>query len=87
MSHFAIEGARRRLGEAGIDLRWAREKNGAFPSVEAKSAVEKAVVEWQRARYVEKRRRHLRHARRQGDGGAREPAGVKVATDGGLQWL
>lgn len=49
MSHFAIEGARRRLGEAGIDLRWAREKNGAFPSVEAKSAVEKAVVEWQRA--------------------------------------
>ena len=49
MSHLAIEEARRRLGEATIDVRWAREKNGAFPSVEAKTAVNKAVAEWQRA--------------------------------------
>jgi hypothetical protein len=48
-SHLAIEGARRRLGEATIDVRWAREKNGAFPSIEANAAVEKAVAEWHRA--------------------------------------
>jgi hypothetical protein len=48
-SHFSIEGARRRLGEATIDVRWAREKNGAFPSIEAKAEVEKAVAAWQRA--------------------------------------
>jgi hypothetical protein len=49
MSHLAIEEARRRLGEPTIDVRWAREKNGAFPSIEAKTAVNKAVPEWQRA--------------------------------------
>jgi hypothetical protein len=48
-SHLAIEGARRRLGEAAIDVRWAREKNGAFPSGEAKAALDKAVAEWHRA--------------------------------------
>jgi hypothetical protein len=49
MSRLIIEEARRRLGEATIDVRWAREKNGAFPSIEAKTAVDEAVAEWQRA--------------------------------------
>jgi hypothetical protein len=49
MSHLAIEGARRRLHEAATDVQRTRAKNGALPSIEAKTAVEKAVAEWQRA--------------------------------------
>jgi len=49
MSHFTVEGARRRLAEAAIDVRWARSKNAAFPTEATKRLVESAVLEWTRA--------------------------------------
>jgi hypothetical protein len=44
-----MECARKRLYEAAIDLRWAREKNGEAPSEETKSGLDKAEAEWHRA--------------------------------------
>jgi hypothetical protein len=49
MSHFTVEGARRRLAEAAIDVRWARSKNAAFPTEATKRLLESAVLDWTRA--------------------------------------
>ena len=49
MSHFTVEGARRRLAEAAKSVRRARSENEASPTGATKKLLESAVLEWTRS--------------------------------------
>jgi len=49
MSHFVVEGARRRLAEAALVVLRARSKNAAFPTEATMRGLERAVLVWTRA--------------------------------------
>jgi hypothetical protein len=55
MSHFTVQGARRRLSEAAMDVRLTRAKDAAFPTGATNKLLEEAVLEWKRAHDTLKR--------------------------------